>query len=147
MTTTTKILIWMAAGLVLGSLINAFASDVAFIHDYFVNGLFHVVGAMFITGLKMLVVPLVTFSLICGVYGIGDITKLGRVGVKAFGLFILTTTLAITLAIIVAGIVGPGEGFELSGEPTWFRAIRLRLMPKATCCRSSSSRSCLRSAC
>ena len=41
MTMTTKILIWMAAGLVLGSLLNAFASDVQFINDYFVNGLFH----------------------------------------------------------------------------------------------------------
>jgi Na+/H+-dicarboxylate symporter len=112
----------MTAGLILGSLINAFASDVAFIQNYFVNGLFHVIGAMFITGLKMLVVPLVTFSLICGVYGIGDIAKLGRVGVKAFGLFILTTTLAITLAIIVAGIVGPGEGFELTGDQGDFTA-------------------------
>ena len=116
MTITTKILIWMVSGLVLGSLINSFASDVAFIQDYLVNGLFHVVGAMFITGLKMLVVPLVTFSLICGVYGIGDINKLGRVGVKAFGMFVLTTALAITLAITVAVIVGPGEGFELTGQ-------------------------------
>jgi Na+/H+-dicarboxylate symporter len=122
MTMTTKILIWMAVGLVLGSLINAFASDVAIIQDYFVNGLFHVVGAMFITGLKMLVVPLVTFSLICGVYGIGDIKKLGRVGVKAFGLFIMTTALAITLAITVAGIIGPGEGFELTGDQGEFTA-------------------------
>ncbi len=116
MTMTTKILIWMGAGLVLGSSINAFWEDVAFIQDYFVNGLFHVVGAMFITALKMLVVPLVTFSLICGVYGIGDITKLGRVGIKAFGLFLLTTALAITLAITVASIVGPGQGFELTGD-------------------------------
>ncbi len=116
MTMTTKILIWMGAGLVLGSSINAFWEDVAFIQDYFVNGLFHVVGAMFITALKMLVVPLVTFSLICGVYGIGDIAKLGRVGIKAFGLFLLTTALAITLAITVASIVGPGQGFELTGD-------------------------------
>ena len=122
MTMTTKILIYMIAGLVLGSLINAFASDVAFIDKYLVNGLFHVVGTMFITGLKMLVVPLVTFSLTCGVYGIGDIAKLGRVGVKAFGLFILTTTFAITLAIIIAGIVGPGQGFELTGEQGDFTA-------------------------
>ena len=122
MTMTTKILIWMAVGLVLGSLINAFASDVAIIQDYFVNGLFHVVGTMFITGLKMLVVPLVTFSLICGVYGIGDINKLGRVGVKAFGLFILTTALAITLAITIASIVGPGQGFELTGQQGEFTA-------------------------
>jgi len=122
MTMTTKILIWMTAGLILGSLINAFASDVAFIQKYFVNGLFHVVGAMFITGLKMLVVPLVTFSLICGVYGIGDISRLGRVGVKAFGMFVLTTALAITLGITVAGIVGPGQGFELTGEQGEFTA-------------------------
>ncbi|VAX10338.1 Proton/glutamate symporter @ Sodium/glutamate symporter [hydrothermal vent metagenome] len=113
MTMTTKILIWMVCGLVLGSLINAFASDVAFIQDYLVNGLFHVIGAMFISALKMLVVPLVTFSLICGVCGIGDVNTLGRVGLKAFLLFMLTTALAITLAITVAVLVGPGEGFDM----------------------------------
>jgi len=111
---TTKILIWMAAGLITGSLINTFASEVVWIQDYLVNGLFHVLGAMFINLLKMLVVPLVTFSLICGVCGIGDINKLGRVGGKAFALFMLTTGLAITLAIVVSSIFAPGEGFELA---------------------------------
>lgn len=110
---TTKILIWMVAGLVLGSLINAFASDVAFIQDYFVNGLFYVMGAVFINLLKMLVVPLVTFSLICGVCGIGDLKKLGRIGVKAFLLFMLTTASAITLAIIISITVAPGKDFEM----------------------------------
>ncbi len=114
MTMTTKILIWMVCGLLLGSLINAFASDVAFVQDYLVNGLFHVIGAMFISALKMLVVPLVTFSLICGVCGIGDVNTLGRVGLKAFLLFMLTTALAITLAITVAVLVGPGEGFDMA---------------------------------
>ncbi|MDH3327367.1 MAG: dicarboxylate/amino acid:cation symporter [Gammaproteobacteria bacterium] len=114
MNMTTKILIWMGAGLVLGSLINAFASDVKFVQDYFVNGIFHVLGAIFVSLLKMLVVPLVTFSLICGVCGIGDINKLGRVGAKAFGLFMLTTALAITLAITVSSIVGPGKNFDLN---------------------------------
>jgi len=115
---TTKILIWMVAGLILGSLINALASDVVFVQDYLVNGLFHVLGAIFISLLKMLVVPLVTFSLICGVCGLGDINKLGRVGLKAFLLFLTTTALAITLAISLASIVGPGEGFELSDSAT-----------------------------
>jgi len=110
---TTKILIWMGCGLIVGSLINAFASEVAFIQDYLVNGLFHVVGALFISALKMLVVPLVTFSLICGVCGIGDVNTLGRVGIKAFLLFMLTTALAITLAITVAVVVAPGEGFDM----------------------------------
>jgi len=115
---TTKILIWMCAGLILGSLINALASNVAFVQDYLVNGLFHVIGALFISLLKMLVVPLVTFSLICGVCGLGDINKLGRVGLKAFLLFLLTTALAISLAITVASLVGPGQGFELNSETT-----------------------------
>ncbi len=113
MSMTTKILIWMICGLIVGSLINAFASEVAFIQDYLVNGLFHVVGALFISALKMLVVPLVTFSLICGVCGIGDVNTLGRVGIKAFLLFMLTTALAITLAITVAVVVAPGEGFDM----------------------------------
>lgn len=122
MTVTTRILIWMAAGLVVGSLINTFASDNAFIQDYLVGGVFHVAGAIFISLLKMLVVPLVTFSLICGVCGLGDINKLGRVGLKSFLLFLLTTALAISLAIGIASIVGPGEGFEMSQEQAEFTA-------------------------
>lgn len=118
MTMTTKILIWMAAGLAIGSLINATLSQVEWVQTYLVNGLFHVVGAAFVSMLKMLVVPLVTFSLLCGVCGLGDINKLGRVGLKAFLLFILTTALAITLAIAVATLIGPGQGFEMSSAAT-----------------------------
>ncbi len=111
---TTKIIIWMIAGLLLGSLINIFAYDVALIQNYLVHGLFHVVGTIFINLLKMLVVPLVTFSLICGVCGIGDVKKLGRVGIKAFGLFLLTTTLAISLALLVSVTINPGKDFNLT---------------------------------
>lgn len=109
---TTKILIAMAIGLGIGSVINAFAADISFVQDYLVNGLFHVVGTAFVNALKMLVVPLVTFSLICGVCGIGDVAVLGRVGIKAFGLYIMTTGIAITLALSVALLIAPGEGFE-----------------------------------
>ncbi len=112
MSITTKILIAMGIGLILGSLINVFFSEVAFVQTYLVKGLFYVVGAAFVNALKMLVVPLVTFSLICGVCGIGDVSVLGRIGVKAFGLYILTTGMAITLALFVAIIVAPGKGFE-----------------------------------
>ncbi|MDQ6989932.1 MAG: dicarboxylate/amino acid:cation symporter [Mariprofundaceae bacterium] len=118
MSVTSKILIYMVAGLLVGSLINATAAHTAWVQDYLVFGLFHVVGAMFISMLKMLVVPLVTFSLICGVCGIGDIGKLGRVGGKAFALFMLTTALAITLAITLATLFAPGAGFELASAST-----------------------------
>lgn len=113
----------MVAGLALGSVINVFASDVALIQNYVVNGLFHVLGATFINLLKMLVVPLVTFSLISGVCGIGDIKKLGRVGLKSFLLFLLTTALAVILAVFVATIVAPGKGFDLTkNAQTTFKA-------------------------
>ena len=109
---TSKILIGMLFGLVIGSLINIFASHIQFIQTYLVHGLFYVVGAAFIKALKMLVVPLVTFSLICGVCGIGDVAVLGRVGFKAFGLYLLTTGLAITLALVVAILVAPGGDYN-----------------------------------
>ncbi len=120
MSITTKILIAMSIGLLTGSVINAFAQDVSFVQTYLVNGLFHVIGAAFINALKMLVVPLVTFSLICGVCGIGDISVLGRIGVKAFTLYIFTTGIAITLALVVAILVAPGEGFEQAVNNTSF---------------------------
>ncbi|MGG7056276.1 dicarboxylate/amino acid:cation symporter [Nitrosomonas sp. ANs5] len=110
---TTKLLIWMLAGFVLGSAINLFLGEAAVVQEYLVNGLFHAIGALFINLLKMLVVPLVTFSLISGVCAIGDIHKLGRIGFKAFLLFILTTALAITLAIGTALVFEPGKDFNL----------------------------------
>lgn len=104
----------MGLGLLLGSLVNAFASDFDLVQTFLINGLFHVVGSAFINALKMLVVPLVTFSLICGVCGIGDVGTLGRVGVKAFGLYLMTTAIAISLGLTVAILVGPGEGAEIA---------------------------------
>lgn len=122
MTITSKILIGMLAGLILGSLINAFGQEIEFIQTYLVGGLFHVIGAAFINGLKMLVVPLVTFSLICGVCGIGDIGALGRVGFKAFALYILTTGLAISLALVIAILIAPGQNFENTSALSEFTA-------------------------
>ncbi len=119
---TTKILVWMVAGLILGSLLNAFAMHISFVDEYVVNGLFHVAGALFISLLKMLVVPLVTFSLICGVCGLGDVSKLGRVGLKSLALFLTTTALAITMAVGVAKLINPGQGYEVQQDTSGFSA-------------------------
>lgn len=109
MSITNKILIAMGIGLLLGSLINGFAADIEWVQTYLVNGLFHVIGKVFVNALKMLVVPLVTFSLICGVCGIGDVGMLGRVGIKAFLLYLFTTAAAITLALVMAIMFAPGK--------------------------------------
>ena len=99
----------MGLGIIVGLLINlgGFNAEGSFVNDYIVGGLFHVIGKMFITALKMLVVPLVFFSLISGVFGIGDIRKLGQVGLKSFGLYMLTTAVAIAVAIGIALLVIP----------------------------------------
>ena len=116
MSLTVKIMIGMAAGVLLGVIFNMI--DSAFINTHVVGGLFAMIGTMFVNALKMLVVPLVFFSLICGVTGIGDIRVLGRVGGKSFALYLLTTAVAIALAILIAQVVGPGRGFDMEGIDT-----------------------------
>ena len=115
MSLTVKVLIGLVLGLITGVVINTFFAKNAFIDTWLVNGVFHMFGQMFISALKMLVVPLVTFSLICGVCGIGDIAALGRIGTKAFFLYVLTTAIAISTAILLATLVGPGNGFKMEG--------------------------------
>ncbi len=115
MSLTLKVLIGMALGIIVGLGLNLSGLNSAgsFSQLYLVDGLFHTIGKLFINALKMLVVPLVFFSLISGVCGIGDIKALGRVGSKSFALYMLTTAIAITVAITVAVTVGIGEGMTL----------------------------------
>jgi len=117
MSLTMKVVIGMGLGIVIGLFFNlsGLNSDGGFVNTYLVNGVFHVIGKMFVNALKMLVVPLVFFSLICGVCGIGNLQTLGRVGSKSFALYMLTTAIAITIAITVAVSAGIGEGMNLAG--------------------------------
>jgi Na+/H+-dicarboxylate symporter len=112
---TMKVVIGMILGVTIGLAINLSGLNVtgSFTNTYIVDGAFYVIGKMFVNALKMLVVPLVFFSLICGVCGIGNIKTLGRVGSKSFILYTLTTALAIAMAITLAATIGIGEGMDL----------------------------------
>jgi Na+/H+-dicarboxylate symporter len=114
MSLTVKVIIGMVLGIVVGLGINltGLNSSGSFINEYIVNGGFHVVGKMFVNALKMLVVPLVFFSLIAGVCGIGNIKLLGRIGTKSFAFYMLTTAVAIATALIIAGSIGIGKGMN-----------------------------------
>lgn len=116
MSLTSKVLIGMLLGILVGLGINMSGLNEAgsFVNEYIVNGGFHIAGKMFVTALKMLVVPLVFFSLISGVCGIGNIGTLGKVGGKSFVLYMITTAIAIAMAITIAALVGPGEGANLT---------------------------------
>jgi Na+/H+-dicarboxylate symporter len=115
MSLTTKVLIAMFAGIIIGLIINIanLNGEGSFINSYIVDGLLLTIGKMFVNALKMLVVPLVFFSLICGVCGIGNLSTLGRVGTKSFILYLLTTAIAIAVAISLAATAGIGEGMNL----------------------------------
>ncbi|WP_040839774.1 dicarboxylate/amino acid:cation symporter, partial [Thiothrix nivea] len=118
MSLTAKVLVGMVLGILVGLLINVTGLNApgSFINEFVVNGLFHVVGKLFVNALKMLVVPLVLFSLICGVCGIGNLNTLGRVGSKAFLLYIMTTAIAIATAILFAASAGIGQGMGVRSD-------------------------------
>lgn len=111
---TSKIFIGLIGGLILGVIMNLFIPR-GYIRDtIIVDGIFYVVGNGFIRLMKMLVVPLVFFSLICGSSSIGDTKSLGKVGGKTIIFYLCTTALAVTVAIAVATIIHPGTGLDMS---------------------------------
>ncbi|MFT6268193.1 MAG: Na+/H+-dicarboxylate symporter [Alphaproteobacteria bacterium] len=120
---TFRIFIGMILGIVIGYCIQLSYDDsgdlvIALIgidfsfKAFFVNGIFELGGTIFINSLRMLVVPLVFVSLVCGVSGLSDPSKMGRLGGKSLLLYVLTTCIAVTFALIAALIVKPGIGFE-----------------------------------
>jgi len=110
---TARILTGMGAGLVFGLALN-FLGISGTAQEWIVGGVLYAGGEIFLATLKLLVVPLVFVSLVCGTASINDIAKLGRVGGKTLLLYLATTAIAITLALAAAVIVEPGEGFALT---------------------------------
>lgn len=110
---TARILLAMFLGIIIGAAIKYLFPTSCFVQLYITDGLFYIIGKIFIASLKMLVVPLVFVSLVCGTCSLHDTTKLGRLGVKSLGIYLITTALAVTLALIFAVLVSPGEGGNL----------------------------------
>ena len=73
------------------------------------------IGTMFINLIKMMIVPVVFTSLVVGMTSLGDIKKLGRIGAKTLGLYLITTAVAIVIGFGIAGVSHPGIGMEMSG--------------------------------
>lgn len=111
---TTKIFIALILGALIGIAINLTCIKNPFVSKYVVQGLFYVVGQAFIRGMQMLVVPLVFVSIATGAAAIGDTKTLGKVGVKTVIFYLITTILAVTVALGVANLINPGQGANLS---------------------------------
>lgn len=123
MNLTSKILIGMLAGLLLGIALNGLQHSelaphalVSWLQWALVDGLFDVIGAIFIASLKLLVVPLVFVSLVCGCSALGSNSRMGGMAIKTLALYLLTTALAVSLALFLANIIQPGVGMNMGEQ-------------------------------
>jgi DAACS family dicarboxylate/amino acid:cation (Na+ or H+) symporter len=124
----TRILIGLAVGVIAGLAVNkGFGGDhprVVWIVDNFTQP----IGQLFLRLLLMIVVPLVFSSLVVGVAGIGDIRKLGRVGLKSFGYCLVISAVSVVIGLTLANTIKPGKRID----PATSAALQQRYATEAT---------------
>lgn len=111
---TARIFIALILGALTGVLLHYFMPSGEFRDKILIKGVFYFFGNAFIRLLQMLVVPLVFFSLSTGALSMGDTVSLGKIGLRTVFFYILTTVLAIGIALALANVINPGIGVELN---------------------------------
>lgn len=99
-----KVIIGIVVGITLGALSPSLGEQMKPLGDAFVKLI------------KMVIAPIIFFTVVVGIAGIGDMKKLGRVGIKALLYFEVVTTLALAIGLIVVKIVQPGAGINATPE-------------------------------
>lgn len=99
-----QILLGILAGVLVGIVSIQFVAGAQFVNDWIKP-----FGTIFINLLKLIAIPLIIVSLIKGVSDLKDITKLSSMGLRTFGLYILTTILAVTIGLVLVNIIQPGN--------------------------------------
>ena len=113
MNLTSRILIGMSLGLLVGFGVQAASlPDGHLILTQINEGIIDAGGQIFITLLRMMVVPLVLVSLTCGAASLGATGSVGRPGGKTIGLYLLTTAIAVSMVLAIALIVEPGSSAD-----------------------------------
>ncbi len=100
-----QVLIGIIAGVFVGWLFPAFAPAAKLISETFINMI------------KMMIGPVIFFTIVSGITGAGNMKKVGRVGGKALIYFEVVTTLALIIGLIVANVIKPGAGIPVSHVP------------------------------
>lgn len=103
MSFTNKVLFAMLFGIFIGLLLNnLFLNENILLN---INIVFNTISSIFLILLKMIVLPLIFVSVLSGIVSISDVSMLGRVGIKILSLYILTTIIAISLALLVSSFI------------------------------------------
>src|ERR1044071_5747629 len=108
----TRILIGLGVGVAAGLAVNYARGDRDPGVEWFVANITQPVGQLFLRLLLMIVVPLVFASLVVGVAGIGDIRKLGRVGLKSFGYCLVISAISVAIGLTLANTIKPGKRID-----------------------------------
>lgn len=104
---TTQMLLALVLGCLCGLIVSAVGISPAY---------FKPLGDIFITLIRMVVVPLVFTTLVAGASSVGDLYKLGSIAVKTLCYYVGTTAIAVTIGVIIANVIQPGVGLTISTE-------------------------------
>lgn len=107
---TTKILIGLIAGIIVGLMLGG--------NPEIANKVIKPFGTLFLRMIKMIIVPLVLSSLVVGAASTGDVRKLGRIGGKTIAYYLVTTAVAVTIGLILGNIIDPGAGLSIPVDAT-----------------------------
>lgn len=121
-----KIFIGLFLGIIVGYILNLMGG----INNQLINDrilpLFQFFGDLFIRLIRMIVVPLVLFSIIDAVVSLGDPKKLRGIGIKTIVFFLAGGLIAVSIGLLLANIIQPGSGFTMPGEVT---QVEMRELP------------------
>ena len=134
---TKRIVLALIYAIVVGTILHFFSENF-YIQKYITNGILFLISEIFISSMKMLVIPLIFISIICGVSNLSDPRKLGTIGGKTVLLYLFTTSIAISIAILISILFEIGSGANLAlpshsistQEPQTFTETIIGLFPQ-----------------
>ena len=104
MSFTKKIIVAMILGIITGVFLNIFSYDTS-LSNFIVINFFNIVSDLFISALKLVIIPLIFFSIVCGIISLSDDTSLSRLGIKTLSLYLFTTIIAISLGLLFSSLI------------------------------------------
>ncbi len=104
MSFTKKIIVSMILGIIFGVLINLIDISQSSTHSIIINGL-DLVSHLFLSALKLIIIPLIFFSIVCGIVSLSEDVSISRLGIKTISLYLITTVIAISLGLLFASLI------------------------------------------
>ena len=104
MSFTKKIIVSMILGIIFGVLINLIDISQSSTHSIMIDGL-DLVSHLFLSALKLIIIPLIFFSIVCGIVSLSEDVSISRLGIKTISLYLVTTIIAISLGLLFASLI------------------------------------------